>query len=570
MNSTIAPKEHVLLVDDEPEILIALEDLLSDRFVVLTAPSAELALDLMRGPADIAVVLTDQRMPEMTGDELVARLSEDYPAQKIMVTGYADIGAVARAVNEGSIFAYVTKPWDGNDLLAKVTKAAAKFRLRQDLATQKQLLTDLMDNSPDGIYFKDRELRFTRANKPMAASLGTTVDSLVGQHLHDVAGPEAGANGVEAEESASLRGEGPILDTIRQQQIGGTTRWLSERKALILGPGGSAVGLVGISRDITQERQLEEQFLQSQKMEAAGRLAGGVAHDFNNLLVVIRGYGELVQSEFSSAEPQYKPLAELLKAADRAAALTKQLLLFSRAGTFRATLLNLNEVVAGVVAMIGRLLHENIRVNVATYSHPLMIMGDATQIEQVILNLAINSRDAMTGGGQISISTELRNGDYVCLRVKDSGEGMSPDVQARIFEPFFTTKEVGKGTGLGLSTVYGIVQKMGGRITVDSELGVGTTFEVLLKRAENQDGPVKERLRHATAPRGTGTILLMEDDEAVRSLARRILNRGGHTVIDSTARVRAPTPWWRSKSSRISLLALGSATAGLPRASRFV
>lgn len=528
-------KEHVLLVDDEPQVLVALEDLLSDQFVVLKAPSAEVALDLMKHSDDIAVVVTDQRMPDMAGDELVARLSEKYQAQKIMVTGYADLAAVVRAVNEGSIFAYVTKPWDENDLRSKVAKAATQFRLSQELATEKQLLNDLMDHSPDGIYFKDSDLRFIRANQAVATWLGKDIDELVGRRLRDVAPSLEDAVQIEAEEQASLRGGHVVLDAIRQEQIDGAAYWLSERKASIVGPDGIAVGLVGIARDITQQRQLEQQLLQAQKMEAIGRLAGGVAHDFNNLLVVIQGYGELVQQGFSAEDPRYESLSELLKAADRAAALTKQLLTFSRKHTFKSILLHLDQLVEGVMTMVKRLIHENISVEIDLATHPHLIRGDATQIEQVILNLTINARDAMPDGGKLRITTRLHNQDTLCLRVEDSGIGMTQEVQARIFEPFFSTKEVGRGTGLGLSTVYGIVQQMGGEVSVESEPGKGSIFQVLLPRSYAQESSAAPRDRSSAGPGGTETILLVEDDEAVRRVTRRILEGSGYTVLEASS-----------------------------------
>jgi len=548
-----ATKEHVLLVDDEPQILVALEDLLSDQFVVLTAPSAGAALELMRHSDDIAVVVTDQRMPDMAGDELVARLTDSYLAQKIMVTGYADLGAVVRAVNDGRIFAYVTKPWDEHDLRAKVTKAAAQFRLSQDLASEKRLLNDLMDNSPDQIYFKDRDLRFIRVNKSIATWLDREVDELVGRHLRDVATSVEEAEKIEAEERACLEDGRSVLDVVRQEQRGGSLRWLSERKAPILGVDRSAVGLVGISRDITQHRQLEQQLLQAQKMEAIGRLAGGVAHDFNNLLVVIQGYGELVQMQFNPGDACHESLGELLHATERAAALTKQLLTFSRKQSFRATLLNLNEVVEGVVSMLRRLIHENIRVELDPDQELGLVRGDVTQLEQVLLNLAINARDAMPEGGRLRISTGAHGDEQICLCVSDTGTGMSPEVVSRIFEPFFSTKEVGKGTGLGLSTVYGIVQQMRGTISVDSVQGEGTTFRILLPRAIGHEVATNVRRRRSAAKGGTETILLVEDDEAVRRVARHILEGSGYQVLEASSPSEGQLIWSQA-AAQVDLL----------------
>lgn len=529
----VAAKEQILLVDDEPQILVALEDLLGDQFIVLKAPSGEAAMRVMEQTEDIAVVVTDQRMPDMAGDELATRLNDHYLAQKILVTGYADLGAVVRAVNEGRIFAYVTKPWDELDLRAKVAKAAEQFRLGQELANEKRLLRDLMDNIPDGIYFKDRDLRFIRANKSIASWLDTDLDALVGKRLRDVASSQEESAIIEMDELASLKDGRPILDAIRQVQNGDTVRWLSERKAPILGPDGAALGLVGICRDITEQRQLEQQLLQSQKMDAIGRLAGGVAHDFNNLLAVILSYGELLQDDFPPGDSRHESLEELLNAGHRAAALTKQLLTFSRQRRVHTKVMNINEVIEGVVGMLKRLIHENIQLTVNLAPDVLPVLADVTHVEQVILNLAINARDAMADGGQLSISTKLSGADRVCLRVVDTGTGMTPEVQARVFEPFFSTKEEGKGTGLGLATVYGIVRQLGGEITIESEPGRGTAFQILLPISRTEDEASSFKKRSRPPSRGTGTILLVEDDDAVRRVAKRIIEESGYQVLEA-------------------------------------
>lgn len=539
--------QQVLLVDDEPQILVALEDLLRDQYVVHTADSAEGALRLMSELKDIAVVISDQRMPRMSGDELVTRLAHDYSAQRILVTGYADLGAVVRAVNDGRIFAYATKPWNEADLRLKVARAADQFRLAQELEAERQLLHELMDNSPDGIYFKDRELKFLRANRAFSDWLGTTSDELVGRSLRDLEASFENIDSIDRLERKVVEEGKPVLDLMSQLRLSGEERWLSETKAPVRGRDGTVVGVVGISRDVTNQLQLEQQLLQSQKMDAVGRLAGGVAHDFNNLLVVIKSYGLMVMETLDEADPGKADMAELLKATEKAAALTKQLLTFSRSQPQATQTLDLNAVVSDLAKMLGRLIGERVELVVRLDERPAFVRADLTQIEQVILNLAINARDAMPEGGTLIVEIDealgLPHGSsiepYVVVSVKDTGIGMSSEVRKRIFEPFFSTKEVGKGTGLGLSTVYGIVKQGGGHILVESEFGVGSEFQVYLPRASTHLTEAQPNSRSPRVGVGTATILIVEDDDSVRRVAVRVLTAHGYEVLEAATPAEA-------------------------------
>jgi two-component system cell cycle sensor histidine kinase/response regulator CckA len=296
--------------------------------------------------------------------------------------------------------------------------------------------------------------------------------------------------------------------------------------------------------DVTDRKNLEEQLFQSQKMEAIGQLAGGVAHDFNNLLTAIIGYSDLILRKLPPDDPVTKHVGEIRRSGNRAAALTRQLLAFSRKQIMQPRLFDLNLIVNEIEQMLRLLIGENIDLTVTT--DPLLgaVMADPGQIEQVILNLAVNAKDAMSDGGLLELSTSnvtlgestamavgLPEGDYVCLTVKDSGTGIEADLIDHIFEPFFTTKETGKGTGLGLSTVYGIVRQSGGQASVESEPGKGTTFRIFLPRILRENVNDFDIVRQSTDSAGTETILLVEDEQMVRELVENVLRQNGYTVI---------------------------------------
>jgi two-component system, cell cycle sensor histidine kinase and response regulator CckA len=316
----------------------------------------------------------------------------------------------------------------------------------------------------------------------------------------------------------------------------------------ILDDFGRITGFVAIQRDLTERRQLEEQFRQAQKMEAVGRLAGGVAHDFNNLLTIINGYSQLLIEGDILDEAHRTQLIEIRKAGERAASLTKQLLAFSRRQVLEPKVLDLSAVVDGMHKMLSRILGEDVELRILTKGLLGRVKADVTQIEQVILNLAVNARDAMPHGGLLSIEianavldedyakthSTVTPGRYVSLAVSDTGIGMDAKTLGRIFEPFYTTKEQGKGTGLGLSTVFGIVKQSGGHINVYSEPGKGTTFRIYLQEVESPAAEAVEA-EASRPPGGSETILLVEDEEGVRAIATRVLKDYGYKVLESSS-----------------------------------
>jgi PAS domain S-box-containing protein len=325
----------------------------------------------------------------------------------------------------------------------------------------------------------------------------------------------------------------------------GSVRWLNSAGRIVHGADGKPVRGVGISQDVTDQHMREAHYQQAQKMEAIGRLAGGVAHDFNNLLGAILGYCELLLTDLSPGDPRRELAEEIQKAGLTAAGVTRQLLAFSRKQILDPTLVDLNVLVADMRPMLARLIGADVTVRIGLQPNLSSVMADRGQLEQVILNLALNARDAMPDGGTLTIETNdveldedyaethlsVTAGRHVALTVTDTGVGMTPEVQARLFEPFFTTKELGHGTGLGLSIVHGIVERGGGSVNVYSEIGTGTTFRVYFPRADTIADADAPRPRVSPPRAGTQTVLVVEDAENLRALIRRLLEFRGYKVL---------------------------------------
>jgi two-component system cell cycle sensor histidine kinase/response regulator CckA len=307
---------------------------------------------------------------------------------------------------------------------------------------------------------------------------------------------------------------------------------------------GRIVNYVAIQRDVTRELQLEAQYLQAQKLGAVGRLTAGIAHDFNNLLTAVNGFAELLLVQLPPGQPAWDFAEKIYDAGRHAADLVAQLLAFSRQQALERQVLDLNGVVTGMGAMLRRIIGEDVELKTVLSPDLWPVLADRSQVEQIVANLAVNARDAMPGGGRLTLETrnvaggavppDLQTGEYVLLAVEDTGVGMSDEVKAHLFEPFFTTKGLGKGTGLGLATVHGIVEQSGGQVRVDSQSGQGAVFRIYLPRFRAPVGPEAEpAVEVADLPGGEETILLVEDDERVRDLTQRMLEERGYRVLEA-------------------------------------
>jgi PAS domain S-box-containing protein len=430
----------------------------------------------------------------------------------------------------------------------EITGAVVSFL---DITERKQTLEDsnrryqqLFDNSPEAMFVYDLEsLDFLAVNDAFVNCYGWSRDEFLRMTVKDICKvSEVPALLKYLSEAASVFKKVGVWnhtkkggDRIEVEITSHPINWNGRRAR------------VAFARDVTEKKRLDQQLRQAQKMEAVGRLAGGIAHDFNNLLGVIIGYSEILQDGLSQNEPLSRKAAAIKRAGLRAASLTRQLLAFSRKQVLDLSVLNLNTVVTDTLKMLQRLISEDIETSVVLAPELGSIKADQGQIEQVIMNLALNARDAMPGGGKLTIATvnadvdglhsrhhsAVLPGSYVLLTVSDTGYGMSAETQSHIFEPFFTTKEMGKGTGLGLATVYGVVKQSGGYIWVDSESERGTTFEIYLPRVcEAAPMPNAVKGTQKTA-RGSETVLVVEDAQPLRELASELLKDNGYAVLEA-------------------------------------
>ncbi len=511
---------------------------------VTTQPEFERALREFRPD----LIIADHNLPQFNGAAALAIARQmALAAPFILLTGSLDEETAVEYMKAGATD-YILK-----DRLARlgpaVRAALDRKRMKQQLDEREEYFRSLIEQAMDIIAVLDAEGAIRYASPSVLPLLGYAPEDLVGLSIFALVHPDDVDETLRVfSEGVATRQGGRFLE-LRLRHKDGTFRHLEAIGRYLLDDP-LVQGVVINARDVTERRTLERQFLQAQKMEAVGRLAGGVAHDFNNLLTAILGYADLLLDGLPTLSPLRPDLEEIRKAANRAGALTRQLLAFSRKQVLEMRVLDLNELVADVDKMLRRLLGEDI--DVLTKLDPALgaVRADAGQLEQVIVNLAVNARDAMPEGGRLTIETRnaelddsyvrehvpVQPGRYVMLAVSDTGTGMSAETMSHVFEPFFTTKEAGKGTGLGLATVYGIVKQSGGYVWCYSERGEqgegGTTFKVYLPRV---DAPLDQFPARAAHPRtlGSETILLVEDEVGLRALTRRLLEKHGYMVLEA-------------------------------------
>jgi PAS domain S-box-containing protein len=538
------PPDHrrILVVDDNADMRVYVSGLLSRYWSVDAVEDGEAALALIREkPPDL--VLTDVMMPRMGGFELLRALRAS-PATRglpvILLSARAGEEATVEGLETGADD-YLQKPFSARELVTRVRAHLDAARARTSaLRASETRFRRLAESGIIGITISDATGRVLEANDTFLGMAGSSrEDLLAGRIVWQFLAPGGRSRGAASADAAP---PGRAWEGEYRRKDGRPVPVLVAVAPLENGES------ISISLDLSERKRLEEQFRQAQKMEAVGRLAGGIAHDFNNVLSVVLSYSELIGAELEPDEPLRADVEEIRTAALRATDLTRQLLAFSRQQILEPKLLSLNRTLAGMERMLRRLLGADIALTILHGAELWNVEADPGQIEQIVMNLAVNARDAMPEGGKLTIQTgnveldeeyarahhDVPAGAYVMLAVSDTGTGMDAETQARIFEPFFTTKEKGKGTGLGLATVFGIVKQSRGHIWVYSEPGKGTTFKIYFPRGT---GTADVRPSERPAPesvRGNETILLVEDDAQVRAVARNVLRRNGYVVLEAS------------------------------------
>jgi len=560
---------NILIVDDSPvdaELLV--EVLRAGGFVfewtrVETEPDFLAALE--KRPD---IVLSDFSMPSFNGlraAELMRKSGFEIPF--ILLSGTMGEELAVEAMKHGASDYLLKNRVDR--LGPAVRRALEQKKIREEqrrtnaeLVWKTAFLEAQVDSALDGILVVDahgkrilQNQRLIQIFKIPDAIVNDQNDSVLFDYaVHQVKNPDEWARRIQ-----DLYKNPDKVGRDEVELEDGTV--LDRYSAPVRDRAGNYYGRIWTFRDITDRRRLEEQFRQSQKLEAIGLLAGGVAHDFNNLLSVIQGYCSMFEMKNVPPEDQHKYVVEIQLAVERAAALTRQLLTFSRRQPMQMRPIDLNGVVSKIARMLQRILGEDISLQVKYSSHALFLNADAGMLDQVLLNLAVNSRDAMPNGGQLIIETAAgevdklipapvppRKGHFACLKVSDTGCGIPPELLARIFEPFFTTKEVGRGTGLGLATVHGIVQQHQGWIDVASEPGEGTTFSVYLPQLAHVPDPPASTAERVQTLGGAETILVVEDEATLRRLFRNMLTRLGYRILEAPTGAAALEIWKQNRN----------------------
>jgi len=545
---------RILIVDDESDFVETLADILEPRgYSIQRAGSVSEARQAFRTFCP-DVALLDIRLGRGTGIDVLSELRKACPhALCVVMTAYATVETAIEALQEGA-YDYLRKPLSAPDLMKTLERCFEKLCLEREkqlaegaLRGSKERLRTMVEASKDAMIVLERDGRISLFNPAAEAMFGRRAGSMTAPNAWLSLLPQRNHEASRAYVEAYFNGTLPPELGDEPRRITACRRdgtMFPAEVSLSLGRHQENRFLFAVLRDVTDRERLEEQLRQAQKMEAVGQLAGGIAHDFNNLLQVILGNTQFVMTDLPSGAPMLEDLQEVYDAGQRAASLTRQLLALSRKQILQPEDVNLNDVVADVMKMLRRVIGEHIDLHVIPDRKVPKVHADPGQLQQVLINLVVNARDAMPEGGRMTIRIrsrvldqtsareypDARPGKYTVIEVADTGCGMDSGTLDHVFDPFFTTKEVGKGTGLGLATVYGVVRQHNGFVHAWSRPGEGARFEVYLPAAAAAKADVSQEAP-AKAPGGSETILIAEDDAPVRHVASRILAQGGYTVI---------------------------------------
>jgi len=566
----------VLIVEDNPVACEMIEGIMRELGSTAIGRAAdgktalEMTLDLRPD-----LILMDIGLPDVDGIEVIRRIQAQCPTPVVVLSAHDRKDLVARA-GEAGAGAYVVKPPSAPELERAITIARARFndmkelarlnqkleaelaerrRAEEELRRERDFVESLIDTAQTIVLVLDTEGRILRFNRYLEAISGYSAPDMQGKSWFETFLPAYDRDRIRdlffrTVAGGPIKGKmvNPILDRSGREHL---IEWYNTK---LFDTSGSLIGVLATGQDVTEREKAEEekeqlhaQLHQAQKMESIGRLAGGIAHDFNNLLTPMIGYAEMALMDLNPADPLYRDFEEIREAAERAKNLTGQLLAFSRRQMLEMKVVNLNNIIASFKKMLQRIIGEDVEIITSLDPNLVNIKGDPPQIQQVLMNLSVNARDAMPQGGRLTIKTAnvildksyakgrpgVKPGQYAMLAVSDTGVGMGRETIDKIFEPFFTTKAPGKGTGLGLATVYGIVKQHGGNIWVYSEPGRGTTFKIYLPQTTGDAQPEQVAKKQPERAVGKGTILVVEDETAVRKLACNILHSHGYEVLEA-------------------------------------
>ncbi|MBW2647050.1 MAG: response regulator [Deltaproteobacteria bacterium] len=568
--------QKILIIDDDPGTCRTLSYILKEKgYLPSSVGTGQDAIKVIQDEF-FNLTLIDLKLPDMPGLDVLEKIKELSPdTEAVIITGHASIDTAVQAMHDAA-FSYVTKPLDMEYLLAIIARALEKQTLQierrrneEALREAKEFSETLLENTPFGIMLVNSKKRIVDMNRAALDIIGRKKDDVIGKTCHEFICPEGEhkcpifdlGEDINNSERMALHATGdrtPVLKSVVPIKIKGETC------------------LLETFLDIRERKKLEAQLLQAQKMEAVGTLAGGIAHDLNNILQAISGYAQLLMLKKNTNDRDYNMLGAIGRSTQRAAELTTQLLTFSRKVESKLRPVDLNHEVAQVSKLLQRTIPKMISIETTLADDLKIINADPSQLEQIMMNLGVNAKDAMFDGGKLIFETEnvtldeqyckafkIRPGNYALLSVSDTGFGMDQETVKHIFEPFFTTKERGKGTGLGLSMVYGIVKNHGGHIICYSEPGQGATFRIYFPvlEAESREQRAESREEEEIVG-GSETILMVDDDEILLNLGQDMLKEYGYTIIPAETGEKA-IELYKAQKDRIDLVILDIGMPGM-------